>query len=363
MVSPRDESVNLDLLRSAAVLFVLVNHVLLFLRLTHDGGFIRPIGHWGVLLFFVHTSLVLMLSLQRQQPLRYVHPYRVFIVRRCFRIYPLSVLIVLFVTILHLPVGHFEYGKFLPARFDALTVTSDLLLVQNLTHVGSVMEALWSLPYEMQMYLALPALFALAMAFRSRDNVLTRVAPLLGLWAAFAVIGRAFAAKFHTDMLDYVPCFISGVLGYQLWDSTRRWAAFGWPIVLAIATAAYLVHPGPSVGWVCCLFVGWGTAQFAEIKTVLLRKPCALIARYSYGVYLTHGICIWFALDLLGASPAGVRWGIFLATTILAPVALYHAIEAPMIALGSQLVLRFARRYPATPPDPKGIAPSDRIAA
>src|SRR4029077_4966072 len=61
------DSANLDLLRSAAVILVFVNHLLLFLGLTHAGEFLRPLGRWGVQLFFVHSSLVLMMSLERQK--------------------------------------------------------------------------------------------------------------------------------------------------------------------------------------------------------------------------------------------------------------------------------------------------------
>jgi hypothetical protein len=63
----RADSGNLDLLRSFAVLCVLVFHLLLFFghgRVPHGAG---SLGHWGVLVFFVHTSIVLMASIERLQ--------------------------------------------------------------------------------------------------------------------------------------------------------------------------------------------------------------------------------------------------------------------------------------------------------
>jgi peptidoglycan/LPS O-acetylase OafA/YrhL len=346
MTHPRDESPNLDLLRSIAVLLVFINHVLLFLQLTHDGSFFRPIGHWGVLLFFVHTSLVLLLSLQRQTSAHYAHPYWVFLVRRCFRIYPLSVVTIAFVALLHLPLGHFEYGQFLPARFDASTIASDLLLVQNLTRKESILEVLWSLPYEMEMYLVLPAFFVLAGMSRLLKGRAAQTASVLAIWAFSAVVARALHAR--TGLFDYVPCFVAGFVAYHFWSGPRKLPAWAWPLSLAFATTVYLMAPRPSVGWLCCLFVGWSSSRFQELQLGALRKACQLIARYSYGVYLTHGICIWLALDELGTWPAGMRWALLLGTATLAPVVLYHAVEAPMIDLGTRLVRRFAQRSPAT---------------
>jgi peptidoglycan/LPS O-acetylase OafA/YrhL len=144
-------------LRSAAVIWC-SSILLLFLGLTHEGEFLRPLGRWGVQLFFVHSSLVLMMSLERQKGLRYASPYAAFLLRRCFRIFPLSVLFVAAVCWFRLPLGHLESGAFLPARFNAFTIASNLLLIQNVTGSESVLEPLWSLPYEVQICLVLPLL-------------------------------------------------------------------------------------------------------------------------------------------------------------------------------------------------------------
>src|SRR5512147_3059239 len=86
------ESSNLNLLRAVAVLAVFIAHSL---TLRIDSPRLWNLGHLGVLLFFVHTSLVLMLSLQRQDRGGADRRGLRFMVRRAFRIYPLSMAAVL----------------------------------------------------------------------------------------------------------------------------------------------------------------------------------------------------------------------------------------------------------------------------
>lgn len=58
---------NLDFMRACAVLCVVGFHLMLLFQIAIPGPFVfHSIGYWGVLVFFVHTSLVLNLSLARQ---------------------------------------------------------------------------------------------------------------------------------------------------------------------------------------------------------------------------------------------------------------------------------------------------------
>jgi peptidoglycan/LPS O-acetylase OafA/YrhL len=300
-------------------------------------------GHWAVLLFFVHTSLVLMLSLERQAASDYLHGYRVFMLRRCLRVYPAALVVIAFVCVLRLPLGHFDLGVFLPARFDARTIVSDVFLVQNLTGSESVLEPLWSLPYELQMYLVLPALFWLCRAVRPLARPL-HTALAIGGWLLGAASVELVEKRWSSGLMIYVPCFLAGVVAYQLWGARRRLPAAAWPVCLLLTTLAYLAHPGLHSGWVACLLVGCIVVQCKELTFRPLCRACQVVARYSYGVYLTHGICIWFALDALALLPAGLRWTLFVVLTVTTPVILYHLVEAPLIGFGGRLVKRWAKR-------------------
>jgi peptidoglycan/LPS O-acetylase OafA/YrhL len=332
------ESANLDLLRSAAILYVVAFHLALFFGGQRLDALMWPFGHWGVLMFFVHTSMVLMFSLERQA-LRYPGggQFLQFMVRRWFRIAPLSTFIVLAVVLLRLPVGHLHDGHFELVCLSLPGVLWNLLLIQNLTHTDSVVAPLWSLPYEMQMYLVLPALFLFV---RSQRSVIL----LFACWAAAVPVVMAWLridSRHLFDMPVYVPCFLAGVLGYRLTRLQRgSWPFFLWPVALAAITLGYVIHPSLMVGWACCLLLAVVVPQCREMPGGLVRNACHLVARYSYGVYLSHFICIWFAFVALADETWIVRIAIFAVSMIAVPVALYHCIELPMIAWGARVARR-----------------------
>jgi peptidoglycan/LPS O-acetylase OafA/YrhL len=341
------ESPNLDFLRSAAVIFVTAFHLqLLFekrqspyvahLQLFHS------IGNWGVLIFFVHTSLVLMFSLERQR-LRFegAPAYLPFMVKRVFRIYPLSVFIVLLVTTLRLPVAEFTKGTLEAVHLHWTGVLANLLLLQNLTHTDSVIVPLWSLPYEMQMYLFLPFLFLLV--YRTR-----RAWPVLVLWMV-AVFGGMHSARLEKygfpDFILYIPYFLSGVFAYSLSKSWKlKIPAYLWPVAIALLTAAYLERPVLRNSWFCCLALGLLIPQFKEITNLVVRKTFHTIARYSYGIYLTHFISLWLAFQAFSSIPLWSRWTIFLVTLVAFPYFSYHVIEQPMIDLGEKVATTLRQR-------------------
>src|ERR1700741_5259738 len=133
---------NLDLLRAVAVLLGLASHVYVFVT-----GKQVPVNHrmgqLGVELFFVHTSLVLMQSLDRPR-LTGSALFKQFYIQRLFRIYPLSIV---FVSCIYF---------FGPEQWSTLELFSNLTLTQNLTYSKVMSDPLWSLPLEVQMYIALP---------------------------------------------------------------------------------------------------------------------------------------------------------------------------------------------------------------
>ncbi|HEY0481057.1 MAG TPA: acyltransferase [Kofleriaceae bacterium] len=327
------------MLRSFAVLCVVAFHLLLLFLPDRVPRGLRYLGHWGVLVFFVHTSIVLMASLERQARRGGGRASFVeFMVSRAFRLLPLSILTVLVIANLRLPVGHLVSGHFAAVSFAPLDVIQNLLLIQNVGGAESLEAPLWSLPYEMQMYLALPVVFwAVA---RSRTPYAT-----LALWVAVTLIAAWPGHTTETGLLDYAPCFVAGIAGYALARSRppdlRFWL---WPAIVAAATAFYLARPSLVHGWLCCLLIAASAVRICEPREGWWIRLCRRIARYSYGIYLAHFVLMWFAFDRLGGAPRAVQLAVFLVALVAVPVALYHAVEEPMIRLGRRAAARLRDR-------------------
>src|ERR1700680_2019613 len=130
MDAQRAPTRNLDMLRATAVLLVAFDHLLDngFGWLGHSDEMLLAAGRLGVMIFFVHTSLVLMLSMERMHVggLQLVGS---FYIRRFFRIYPLSVVTILAVAWLGVPFIPFQPFH----QLSALQLFSNLALIQNIT--------------------------------------------------------------------------------------------------------------------------------------------------------------------------------------------------------------------------------------
>jgi peptidoglycan/LPS O-acetylase OafA/YrhL len=337
-------SANLDLLRAVAVLLVLAQHLLIRFQWAGKLGMGTPtMGGFGVLLFFVHTCLVLMYSMERSN----LDGRRLadnFYIRRIFRIYPLSILAVLTAVALHLDSGVDGIpGLSRVGTISTGRIVSNLLLIQNLIKPGSIVNVLWSLPYEIQMYIFLPFLF---LWIRGKRTALRRLTILWVAAVLVALLHRPVAGIFPLDriaLVQYVPCFLPGVIAFVL-PHTPRLKSFLWlPFILALV-CVFAVVPHMTTGWVLCLVLGFAIPFFGEIKTSWLRWSSHHIATYSYGIYLSHQFCIWLVADVLGGWSAWIRFPALAILLIGIPIVLYHTIEKPMIGLGMWVAERWSNR-------------------
>lgn len=318
-------SANLDLIRAVAVLCVFFAHVrdhfILGAHSTWDWRF----GQLGVLIFFVHTSFVLMLSLERSRYRGAAFLFS-FYLRRFFRLYPLSILFV---------AGVYLFGE---AHWTPAQLLSNLALTFDLTYTQPMWGVMWTLAVEMQMYLVLPALFLFCVKRR----------PLwaIALWVIALPI--AYLQPLITDRLDvltYVPSFMGGVIAWRLSrDLPRKLPAWAWPLAFAAATLVWLSTTRADQAfhrWLFGLCLGLAIPFFRELAYPGLVRAAHEIAKYSYGIYLSHPAAISLALAL--PLPLAGKWAVLVLCAAGAPVALYHLVERPMIDLGQRLSARVFR--------------------
>lgn len=276
--------------------------------------------------------------LHRESP----RPTVAFYVRRIFRIYPLSILVVIFVCLLHIPDQPFSTS--LPGRYSALNIVSNLLLLQNF--VGfTVTGPLWSLPFEIQMYVLLPAFYLLA----RRPGSTRILVGLIGCFAVIAVSCYLLTGKLH--FLAFIPCFLSGIVAYSLRNRLRPrvkaayWAFFV-PILLLLAAAGCVIWPKEEYvcGWILSLFLGGSVYAFHDSTSATWNAITKNVAKYSYGLYLLHVPSLWLVFKVMGITGPVAGTSTWLVMVALASFLAFHAIEDPMIQYGKRLTRKVAGR-------------------
>jgi peptidoglycan/LPS O-acetylase OafA/YrhL len=336
------QSPNLDLLRAVAVLCVFVDHLWVASSTwPHPGS----LGRFGVVIFFVHTSFVLMCSLQRLEGSGLSENWRltaVFWIRRFFRIYPLAVFCVLTMAVFRIPPG---------ARKDFSWVGiggffSNLGLTQNLTYSRYVLDPLWSLPLEVQMYAMLPfAYFVVRSGSKYRAYVLWVLSVVLALTLPRAV-GRL-------SVFTYAPCFTSGIIAF---DQSRRakWKFPAWTWPLAILIIITLFGPLDNINlpdkkyraWALSLILGLVVSHVRESAWPVVHKFTHWIAEQSYGIYLSHVAIFWVAINVMASQPVWARVLVLVVGSVGVPFVLYNFLESPLIGAGARLANRLRGEGP-----------------
>jgi peptidoglycan/LPS O-acetylase OafA/YrhL len=320
---------NLDLLRSVAVCLVVFSHAMLYSGRGSGAAFA---GIAGVCMFFVHTCLVLMGSLERDP-----HPGR-FYLRRIFRIYPLWLVILGVTMLLQIPASPPFAPGFGFHHPDWRDLLGNMTLLMNVYGYPDVVGASWTLPIEVQMYLILPFVFAFIRSFRV-------IWPLLVVQGYLMFSAWRTVLPMYTPMLVCAPYFLPGAMGYVLYQRKRLQRYPAWLFVVSLTgTIALMTRFGTlQRAWYFCLALGLGLPLFQQIRWPAFNRVTAMMARYSYGIYLTHIPAICFGVYVLRGQPIAVR-GVALVTALVGlPVVFYHAVERPGIRLGSRLAGKIER--------------------
>lgn len=316
-------------MRGFAVALVVADHTLLALHIYHIGPWLSEwIGDFGVYLFFVHTALVLMWSLERR-------PHTLdFYIRRVFRIYPLAWLAILVAIVFKSPLSGTVHNFFVYHPLGLFGIAANALLVHDLVHfVRPAIGVMWTLPFEIQMYLLLPPLFF----FIQKNKVIW---PLLLFWA-LAVAYSRYEFNEEINFAVTIPFFLPGVMAYVGFKRvTPAWPAWSFFPLLLILLSVFMISPSHHHGWYAVFPLGLLLPYFRQTRVVWLQRAGHNLAKYSYGIYLSHSFALVLGIYLLPHAGLWLQLAVVFSSLVAMSVAAYHLLEKPLIDLGARVAAR-----------------------
>jgi peptidoglycan/LPS O-acetylase OafA/YrhL len=231
-------------------------------------------------------------------------------VRRAFRIYPLSIVMVCLCEWMFWASNGF-------VDFDALL--SNLLLVQNLTGTLPGRGRCGRCP--MKFRCTCCCRFSLSLA---RGAQAVRRIAALWVFAIALVVAMSLLGLYYYP-LRFIPCFLPGVLAYvlgrQIAKTRSPWLLFavvGLGVLMLPLVAIAKVQLTPLL-WLFCAALGFTIPHCRELTSPLLARCAKVVATYSYGIYLTHTLIIAIAFNGLRFLPLPVQVAVFLVLIVALP--------------------------------------------
>lgn len=328
---------NFNLLRFGAASAVFISHCP-----TIAGMGILPIttllAYVAVNSFFVISGFLVASSFWRHQ--NTLH----FLTARLLRIYPALILAVIYTILIGLTFSELPISDYL--RHD---LTQDYLLknttqliwpipetLPGLPNWGTANAPLWTLPFELHMYLSLLLLGSLGLVLKGRTQRLfwllcfAGVAVATGLFMAdYAFNFNGYGLGHYRYYLRFISMFGLGVLLFSLRAKVVLSTRYFVLILLIIA----LSSP------VRILFVSLAYGLLAYVLLYLAYVPTGRIRQfnrlgdYSYGIYIFGYPTQKAVMHLLPNINAAQLFVVAFAITLLIAVVSWHFVEQPALKL------------------------------
>ena len=335
---------NFDLVRILAALQVAGVHAITHLGLGHGAAYRIMTLFPGVPIFFVVSGFLVSASLERTKDVR---SYFIF---RALRIYP-ALWVCLILSILSALLVGVSFND--PALFLWLLAQTSIGQFYNPNFlrgygVGVLNGSLWTIPVELQFYIALPVIYALLAKVRRPDLILTLA--IVGLAAVNRVfvdsVDRASVSGklLGVSVLPYLYMFLLGVLLQRNpWFVERYLArrAHLWLLVYACAAAILSglnlevrdndLNPGSAI------LLGIFTISAAYTWRGLHR----LLRGHdlSYGLYIYHMPVINFCIAAGLTTGRAAPFLILFASCIIAYMS-WVIVEQPALGLKQRFAIQ-----------------------
>src|SRR3974390_2995843 len=331
---------NLDMLRAAAIVLVLVYHMGVMSPPSLDWPKnVTSFGEHGVDVFFVLSGWLIGGLYWRERQIFSDVAIGLFLTRRWLRTLPpyFAALALSFAA------ASAAHG----ARFD----WTYLLFLQNYEKQVPFFDVSWSLCVEEHFYLLLPFIFALTRRPAlplSALFVAAVLSSIMGRYAHWAEASHDFGRAQTGTHLNLCGLTLGVGLAYisthsKAWTAKITKAA---PFALGISTVWIILLQSSSNRLQFALTSAAVAVVFASLLLLLLQASPFVAVRWirpialsSYSVYLTHALALHAALFLMKYCSVGSAFyiAVSLALVGLFGGAMYFAVERPAILLRDRL--------------------------
>ncbi len=342
-------------------------------------------GIWGVDLFFVLSGFLITGILYDSR--RSQHYFKNFYIRRTLRIFPLyyGVLLLLF-GVLPLLSGHYPQSLSGTAHHQGWlwSYTTNVYLAVKGTWALPYVGHFWSLAVEEHFYLLWP-IFVLFLSRRA----LLRVCVAGSLFALGLRMALAHAGATHVTLVVFTPCRLDALLigaflaisvrdvGFERVTRTMRPLLFVFA-GMVLATSAWHALGGGldsiviplrgtfvALTFGALLVTGLDVSPRSLLGRVLHSGSARTLGKYSYGLYVFHGIIAYALVEKAVGDRLAVKLGTHMGATLI--VAVVGAIASFLVAAASyelyeKRFLRLKERFAPSESRKAVVAPRPAVA-
>jgi len=308
---------HLDSLRGIAAVLVSISHCFFVVSGPSALGINALLGPGSVLFFFLLSGFVLGKSIINN-PVDNLHKYLAYLTRRCFRLFPMVFVSVLFYSIIalfpHLPANSFLSGKTL--WMDSCVFSQSIvwwlkelfLISKNLSPV------LWSMQVELCCSIILPLIIFCGNKYKFTENIEIIILSILAFFMTGAYCsGVSFYLPDNIFTSSPFHYFFAFYLGYtinryqylfqnvnQEFSSLILFLSFLALIPVGSTGENFISkNIGLQVSLLVLMAFILGLlipCKNTIIKKILMCKPLLVLGRCSYSYYILHGAVIYFVL-------------------------------------------------------------------
>jgi len=338
----------LDGLRFVAFMSVFLHHLPLFSKSPVQVQY----GWVGVELFFVLSSYLFFRLLDSEFAKTNNIRVKDFFVRRILRIYPLMICFTLGMILYF---AAFNLQALI--RFVRIATFSDNIVTWFYGYNGAIPETghLWTLAFEFQVYLFIPAAFLAWKRFGTSRFLIAVGLLYLAMFSARLLvtsIGVPHPVVWVTPFLQPEAVLLGVVLATGVLDRVPVWV---WPVIFISAGRQFINTPVPWAGVtpaaisyplaaITCLALVQSARQLRALQVIFSLRPVVFLGTISYGLYVFHLFGIsqagaWLIsltgpLDVQGNGMDYAAYGAAgLSLTVLMSVASYYVLEMPFLRL------------------------------